>query len=281
MAHLVIAAGGTGGHVFPALAVADALRASGDTVSWLGTAEGLEARVVPEAGYDLDTLSVAGLRGNGAGRWLAAPWRLTRAVLGARRILAQRGADAVLGMGGFAAGPGGLAARLTGRPLIIHEQNASAGLTNRALARLRPARVLAAFPGAFPDRVPATITGNPVRTDIASLPAPAARFADRTGPLRLLVLGGSQGALALNRTVPRAVAAMQHRGEVTVHHQAGQREREEAQATYDEAGVSAEVVPFVEDMASAYGWADLVIARSGALTVAELAAAGVGSLLVP
>jgi UDP-N-acetylglucosamine--N-acetylmuramyl-(pentapeptide) pyrophosphoryl-undecaprenol N-acetylglucosamine transferase len=281
MAHLVIAAGGTGGHIFPALAVADALRASGDTVSWLGTAEGLEARVVPEAGYDLDTLSVAGLRGNGAGRWLAAPWRLSRAVFGARRVLAQRGADAVLGMGGFAAGPGGVAARLTGRPLVIHEQNASAGLTNRALARMRPARVLAAFPGAFPERVGATVTGNPVRADIAALPEPAARFQGREGPLRILVLGGSQGALALNRTVPAAVAAMERSGEVEVHHQAGQREQEEARATYAEAGVTAEVVPFIEDMAAAYGWADLVIARSGALTVAELAAAGVGSLLVP
>ncbi|MFP4694973.1 undecaprenyldiphospho-muramoylpentapeptide beta-N-acetylglucosaminyltransferase, partial [Thiohalospira sp.] len=202
-------------------------------------------------------------------------------VLGARGVLARRGADAVLGMGGFAAGPGGVAARLAGRPLVIHEENASAGLTNRSLARLRPARVLSAFPGAFPERVAATVTGNPVRADIAALPEPAVRFAERTGPLRLLVLGGSQGALALNRTVPQAVAAMDQRGEVVVHHQAGRREREEAQATYREAGVSAEVVPFIEDMAAAYEWADLVIARSGALTVSELAAAGVGSLLVP
>jgi UDP-N-acetylglucosamine--N-acetylmuramyl-(pentapeptide) pyrophosphoryl-undecaprenol N-acetylglucosamine transferase len=276
---VMIMAGGTGGHVFPALAVARELAGRGAAVTWLGTRAGMEARLVPAAGIAIDYVDVAGLRGKGLGGWLVAPLRLARALTQALSILRRRRPQAVLGMGGFASGPGGVAARLLRRPLVIHEQNAIAGLTNRLSAPLA-ARVLAAFPGAFGART-AEVTGNPVRAEIAALPAPAERFAGRDGRLRLLVVGGSLGATALNGVLPQAIACMAAAARPQVVHQAGERHAETARAAYAAAGVVAEVKPFLDDMAAVYGWADLVVCRAGALTVSELAAAGLPAILVP
>lgn len=275
--HIVIMAGGTGGHVFPALAVARALVERGATVSWIGTARGMEAELVPAHGYELDLIGISGLRGKGLAGWLVAPLRIGRAVSQALRIIRRRRADAVLGMGGFVTGPGGVAARLLGRPLVIHEQNALPGLTNRLLARIAT-RVLEAFPGTLPG---AEQTGNPVRAQISEIAPPRARYGDRDGVLRLLVIGGSQGAVALNEGVPKALAELAPECRPQVRHQAGRRNLDATQAIYTRAGIEAEVMPFFDDMAGAYGWADLVVCRSGALTVSELAAAGVASVLVP
>jgi UDP-N-acetylglucosamine--N-acetylmuramyl-(pentapeptide) pyrophosphoryl-undecaprenol N-acetylglucosamine transferase len=279
-APVLIMAGGTGGHVFPALAVARALRLRNEEVVWLGTERGLESRVVPAEGIPLEKIRVRGLRGKGLLSWLLAPLRVLVAVADAIRVVRRCRPKVVLGMGGYTAGPGGLAAWLLRRPLVIHEQNAVAGLTNRLLAGFAR-EVLQAFPGAFSASVKTRVTGNPVRADIASLPEPARRFSGRTGPLRLLVLGGSQGARALNETVAGAIALLPADTRPEVRHQAGEATRPVAEAAYRAAGVEARVLPFISDMAEAYGWADLVLARSGALTVAELAAAGVGAVLVP
>ncbi len=279
-APVLIMAGGTGGHVFPALAVADALRERGVPVVWLGTRQGLEARVVPEAGIPVEWVSVVGLRGKGVVRLLRAPLIVAGACWQAWRILRRVRPRAVLGMGGFVSGPGGLMARLLGRPLCIHEQNAIAGMTNRWLARIA-GTVMEAFPGSLPAARRARCTGNPVRATIAALQEPALRFIDRSGPLRLLVLGGSQGARALNEAVPAALAQIAPAHRPLVRHQAGVRHLDAARAAYVRARVDAELSAFVNDMAEAYGWADLVLCRAGALTVAELAAAGVGSILVP
>jgi UDP-N-acetylglucosamine--N-acetylmuramyl-(pentapeptide) pyrophosphoryl-undecaprenol N-acetylglucosamine transferase len=279
-ARVLVMAGGTGGHVFPALAVADALRARGIDVVWIGTRLGLEARVIPAAGIELECINIGGLRGKSLSTRLAAPFHIFLAVLQALRIMLRVRPAVVLGMGGYAAGPGGVAAALTRRPLVIHEQNAVAGTTNRLLARLAQ-RVLAAFPGAFPATVQVEVVGNPVRAAIAALPAPDARFADRQGAVRLLVLGGSQGALALNEAVPEALARLPEAQRPQVRHQAGRNTLEIARAAYARAGVSAEPTEFIDDMAEAYGWADLAICRAGALTVSELAAAGLPAVLVP
>lgn len=280
-ATVVIMAGGTGGHVFPALAVADELTRRGAKVVWMGTQRGLEARLVPAAGYPVEWISVRGLRGSGWRRWLGAPVMLGVALWQALRALRRVRPTLVLGMGGFASGPGGVAARLLGIPLLIHEQNARPGTTNRWLARWASA-VMAGFPAAFPAAVNAQTVGNPVRRAITALPPPQERWQERAGePVRLLVLGGSQGARALNQTIPAALAQLPTSLRLWVRHQTGERLLTEAQAAYRQAGVEAELVAFIDDMASAYGWADLVIARSGALTVAELAAAGVGAILIP
>jgi len=223
---------------------------------------------------------VAGLRGKGALSWLAAPFRLTRALLQALAIMRRYRPSVVVGLGGFVTGPGGLAAWLARRPLLIHEQNAIAGFTNRVLAHLAR-QVLEAFPGSFGQGVHARVIGNPVRADISALPPPAARFAGRTGPARLLVIGGSQGATRLNAVVPFALKRLAGALAFDVRHQAGERWLEAGRASYAEAGVRADVRPFIEDMSEAYGWADLVICRSGALTVSELAVAGVAAILVP
>jgi UDP-N-acetylglucosamine--N-acetylmuramyl-(pentapeptide) pyrophosphoryl-undecaprenol N-acetylglucosamine transferase len=276
----MVMAGGTGGHVYPALAVAQALGAHSCRVVWLGTRRGLEARVVPAAGIDMEWISVQGLRGKGAVTLLAAPFRLVLALYQSLRAMYRHRPAAVLGMGGFVSGPGGLAAWLTRRPLVIHEQNAVAGLTNRLLARLARV-VLQAFPGSFPARVKCVTVGNPVRVEIASLPVPTARYAARQGPLRLLVLGGSQGALALNRSVPAALALLRPAARPLVRHQTGERTVDAARAAYRQHGIDAELVPFIEDMAETYAWADLVICRAGALTVAELAAAGLPAIFIP
>jgi len=276
---ILIMAGGTGGHVFPALAVARELMARGAEVSWLGTRRGLEAEVVPAAGIEIDYISIAGLRGNGVVGWLAAPWRLSKALLQALGVMRKRKPTAVLGMGGFVTGPGGVAAKLLGRPLIIHEQNAIAGLTNRLLSHLAD-HVLEAFPSAFSGpRVEQT--GNPVRSDIMQLSTPEQRFADREGQIRLFVLGGSLGAMFFNETLPQALAMLPEGIRPLVRHQCGKRNPEVTAQHYAKAGVEVELLPFIDDMAAMYEWADLVLCRAGALTVSELAAAGVPALLVP
>jgi UDP-N-acetylglucosamine--N-acetylmuramyl-(pentapeptide) pyrophosphoryl-undecaprenol N-acetylglucosamine transferase len=273
-------AGGTGGHVYPALAVARALQKHSREVVWLGTHRGLESRVIPEAGIDMEWISVKGLRRKGLLALIVAPLQMGWALLQALGVIFRRRPAAVLGMGGFVSGPGGVAAWLTRRPLVIHEQNAAAGLTNRLLARLARV-VLQAFPGSFSSNVEVETVGNPVREDIAAIAPPAERFATRQGPLRLLVLGGSQGALALNRTVPAALAELDAEVRPLVKHQCGERTLDIAESSYAEHEVDVELLPYIEDMAAVYAWADLVVCRAGALTVAELCAAGVPALFVP
>jgi UDP-N-acetylglucosamine--N-acetylmuramyl-(pentapeptide) pyrophosphoryl-undecaprenol N-acetylglucosamine transferase len=277
---ILIMAGGTGGHVFPALAVAERLRAEGAEVLWLGTRRGLEAEVVPRAGFPLATVRIGGLRGKGPLGWLLLPARLAIAMAQSLAILLRFRPMAVLGMGGFVTGPGGLITWLLGRPLLVHEQNAVAGLTNRWLARLA-SRVMIAFPDALPARLRPVLTGNPVRGEIEALPEPRERFAGRAGRLRVLVLGGSQGARGLNQAMPQAIAAQPAGSRPEVWHQAGRGGVGRVEADYAALGIEARVDAFIERMAEAYGWADLVVCRAGALTVAELAAAGVGAVLVP
>ena len=278
---VLIAAGGTGGHVMPALAVARALRERGDEVLWLGTATGLEARVVPAAGFALEVLRVRGLRGSGAGRLLAAPLVLTRALWGALGVLRRFRPGAVLAMGGFAAAPGGVAAWLTRVPLVVHEQNARPGLTNRLLGRFAR-ECLAGFAGVRLGRKAARAVGNPVRAELLGLPDALSRGVDQGG-LRLLVLGGSQGARGLNTLLPHALKAARAAGasSIEVRHQTGAADVDAVTGAYRTLGVPAQVTPFIEDMAGAYGWANLVVCRAGALTLAELCAVGVGSVLVP
>jgi len=272
-------AGGTGGHVFPALSLAKVLQAQQVDVEWLGSPRGIENRLVPDANITLHTIAVSGLRGNGMTGWLKAPLNLSRAILQARAVIRDFKPDVVVGLGGFASGPGGLAAWLTRVPLVIHEQNAVAGLTNRVLSRLAK-RTYAAFPEAFGTR--AEVIGNPVRDDIAALgstPRDAETLASR--PLRLLVVGGSLGAVALNERLAPALAALPIEQRPEVRHQAGKDREATTADNYQQHGVIADVSPFIDDMASAYAWADLVVCRSGALTVAELAAAAKPALLVP
>ncbi|TNJ35515.1 undecaprenyldiphospho-muramoylpentapeptide beta-N-acetylglucosaminyltransferase [Arenimonas terrae] len=276
---VLILAGGTGGHIFPGLAVAQALRARDVPVVWLGSAGGMETRLVPQAGIAIETISVRGVRGKGALALLKAPFLLARAVWQALSVLRRLRPRAVLSFGGFAAGPGGLGAWLLRRPLLVHEQNRAPGMTNRVLARLAR-RVLCGFPGSFPGRDAETV-GNPVRPEIAAVPAPAARFAGRGGATRLLVLGGSQGAHSLNVALPQVLARLPEGQRPQVRHQCGERHADKCRQVYAGAGVAASVEPFIADMAEAYGWADLVVCRAGALTLAELCAAGVGALLVP
>lgn len=277
-ARITIMAGGTGGHVFPALAVAHELTARGWQVSWLGTPDSFESRVVPLQGFELDTIAAHRLRGQGIVKALLAPLYLVRAMLQAWQVMRRRRPQVVLGMGGFVTGPGGLVSRVLRLPLVIHEQNAIPGLTNRWLARIAT-RVLEAFPGSFPAAVRAQTTGNPVRDDIASLPPPVRVEKDR--PLHVLVMGGSLGAQALNEAVPGALAKIEASYRPQVRHQAGRGKAEGTRAAYQAHAVNAEVSEFVDDMAAAYRWADLVICRAGALTIAELTAAGRAAVLVP
>ncbi|HTB69292.1 MAG TPA: undecaprenyldiphospho-muramoylpentapeptide beta-N-acetylglucosaminyltransferase [Steroidobacteraceae bacterium] len=277
---ILIMAGGTGGHVYPALALARLLRRRSQPVVWLGTRKGLEARVIPPEQIPIEWLSVGGLRGKGWLTLLAAPFRLSLALWQALQVMRRHRPLAVVGLGGFVTGPGGVAAWLTRRPLIIHEQNAVAGFTNRCLSHIAD-EVLEAFPDSFNRAVRATTIGNPVREDIASAATPQVRFAGRHGAINVLVFGGSQGAVRLNTVVPLALAQLGGGLAVNVRHQAGARWHEAAAQNYAKSGVRAEVTAFIEDMAEAYGWADLVICRSGALTVCELAAVGVASILVP
>jgi UDP-N-acetylglucosamine--N-acetylmuramyl-(pentapeptide) pyrophosphoryl-undecaprenol N-acetylglucosamine transferase len=286
---ILIMAGGTGGHVFPALAVADSLRQKDWRVVWLGTRAGMEARLVPEKGYEMAWVKFAGMRGKGVLRWAALPFMLLLAMWQSAAAIFRIRPDVVLGMGGFTAFPGGLMASLLAKPLVIHEQNSVAGLTNRVLACLAD-RVLVAFPSAFNNpgdkpigcRKPATTwCGNPVRADIATLPAPEQRMAGRQGKLRLLVVGGSLGAAALNDAVPQALALMAEADRPEVIHQSGARNLEKLQANYAAAGVAADARAFIDDMAQMYAWCDVIVCRAGALTLAEVTAAGVASVLVP
>ena len=273
----MIATGGTGGHVFPGLAVADYLREAGWRVVWLGSGSGMEAALVAKRGYDMAAVKFSGVRGKGPAALLLLPLKLIRAFWqSARAILAKR-PDVVLGMGGYMSFPGGMMAALLGRPLVIHEQNSVAGLANRVLAGVAD-RALCAFPGALKN---ATHTGNPVRPEIASIVAPKERYAGRSGPLRILVVGGSLGARALNEIVPRALALLPAAGRPVVTHQSGAQHAEALKAAYAAAGVQASTPAFIEDMAAAYSGADLAVCRAGATTVAELAAAGLPSILVP
>jgi UDP-N-acetylglucosamine--N-acetylmuramyl-(pentapeptide) pyrophosphoryl-undecaprenol N-acetylglucosamine transferase len=277
-APVLIMAGGTGGHVFPALALARLLRAASREVIWLGTRAGLEARLVPAENIEVEWLAMSGLRGKGAATLLVAPFKLARAIWQALGVMRRRRPGLVVGFGGFVTGPGGVAAWLTRRPLVIHEQNAIAGYSNRSLARLAR-RVLSAFPDAFPARIPTQVVGNPVRAEILAQRAPAERFAGRSGAIRLLIVGGSLGASRLNAVVPLAVKRSGL--EFAIRHQAGERGIEAARAAYANAAVAGEVTPFINDMAAAYAEADLVICRAGALTISELAAVGVAAILVP
>jgi UDP-N-acetylglucosamine--N-acetylmuramyl-(pentapeptide) pyrophosphoryl-undecaprenol N-acetylglucosamine transferase len=277
---ILVMAGGTGGHVFPALALARMLREKSIDVIWLGTRRGLEARIVPAAGIPIEWLSVGGLRGKGMRTLLAAPFKLVLALTQALRVMWRHRPVVVVGLGGFVTGPGGVAAWITGRPLVIHEQNAIAGFTNRCLSHLAR-EVLEAFPNSFRRDIKARVIGNPVREDISAVPPPAQRFATRSGVIRILVIGGSLGAAKLNAVVPFALAKLAGSMTFDVRHQAGERWIEAGRQSYAGAGVRADVRPFIEDMAEAYGWADLVICRAGALTVSELAAVGIGAILVP
>lgn len=277
---VLIMAGGTGGHIFPGLAVAAALRARSVPVRWLGAAGGMEVEKVPAEGIELDLVEISGLRGKGALRWLRMPLMLLKAVWHARRLLERNRPGCAVSFGGYAAGPGGIAAWTKGIPLLVHEQNRVPGLTNRVLARFAKT-VLQGFPGSFSATLETLDCGNPVRRAVAELPEPHLRMAQRDGPLRLLVTGGSQGAQVLNQLVPAALALLSKNPEVEIRHQAGKGHADETRAAYAAAGIEAAVSPFIDDMAAAYAWADLVVSRSGALTVAELAAAGLGSVLVP
>ncbi len=277
---IVITAGGTGGHIFPALAVAKYLMAKGVSVSWIGTANGMEARVVPEHGIEMDFIEVSGLRGNGLKGWLMAPFTLTKASFQALKILQKRQPAAVLGLGGFVTGPVGFCAWINKIPLLIHEQNAVAGMTNKLLSRFATT-ILEAFPGALPSSSKTELTGNPVRQEILDLSNPIARLGERSGRARLLVVGGSLGAKVLNEVVPVAVSRLAEGLRPLVRHQAGERTLQVAVQAYADAGIEADVSAFIDDMAAAYEWADFVICRAGALTVAELAVVGVPSILVP
>lgn len=280
-----VMAGGTGGHVIPALAVARKLAEQGYAIRWLGTTSGIEATLVPAAGFPVDWLSIGGLRGKGWKTRLLMPFQLIRAIFQARILLAMHKPTLVLGMGGYAAGPGGLAAWWLGIPLVIHEQNAIAGLTNRVLAKLAR-HTLSAYIGAFPSPPrDFTVVGNPVRPEIVALPVPSQRLAGRSGPVRVLVLGGSLGAQALNELMPAALSRVGQRVALSVRHQTGRKNLETTRANYGRSQWAAQcdyqVIDFIGDMAAAYGWADFVIARSGALTVAEISSVGIGALFIP
>jgi len=273
----MIMAGGTGGHVFPALAVADALRARGWRVVWLGNPGGMEATLVPRHGYELRAVKFGGVRGKGLATKLLLPLNLLRAFWQSLVAVRDVKPNVVLGMGGYITFPGGMMASLVGRPLAIHEQNSIAGLANKVLAGVAD-RVLTGFPDVL---AKSTFTGNPVRSEIAAGPAPADRMRGRTGPLKLLVVGGSLGAAALNEIVPKALSLLGAAERPEVTHQSGAKQIDALQSNYAAAGVAANAVAFIDDMARAYAEADLVVCRAGALTVAELAAAGAASVLVP
>ncbi len=275
---LMVMAGGTGGHVYPAMAVADELQARGWNVVWLVTAGGMENRLIAGKPYDVAVINMKGVRGKGLLRLALLPFQLLKAFAQGFKAIKKYQPNVVLGMGGFAAFPGGLMAWLLRKPLVIHEQNSVAGLTNRVLAKFAK-RVLVAFPAAFTGK--AELVGNPVRADITVLENPQARFNGRTGAIRLLIVGGSLGAQALNEVVPKALALLPEEQRPQVIHQSGEKHLAKLQANYQMAGVNAETKAFINDMAAMYAWADLVVCRAGALTVAELSAAGVASVLVP
>lgn len=279
---VMIMAGGTGGHVFPALAVAKILQQQQVCIAWLGTRKGIESELIPEQGIELHFLNIEGLRGRGLLALLRAPFKLFASIIQACKALKQFNPSMVLGMGGFVSGPGAIAAKLNGIPLVIHEQNSVAGTTNKLSAKIAT-RVMQGFPNTF---VQAEHCGNPVRKEIAAIKPPIERFADRQGAMRLLVLGGSRGALAINQLIPEALAKIDSQQRPKILHQVGAQHLQKTQTLYqaqdlDIASDTIQIVPFIDRMEEAYQWADFVICRSGALTVAELTAVGLGSLLVP
>ena len=273
---LLVMAGGTGGHVFPGLAVADKLKAQGWQVSWLGTKDRMEAQLVPEHGYEIDFIDIAGVRGNGLKRLLMAPIRIIKSIIQARAVLKKRNISLVLGMGGFASGPGGIAAWLMGIPVILHEQNAAAGLTNRILSRFAK-KVLMGFSGAFTGEK-AVLVGNPVREQLLKLPEK--QISPENSPLNVLVIGGSLGAQVLNRLLPKVFSRFQH-SQFKVLHQSGKGHDKDLQRAYQKLNLDVDVQPFISNMDAAYRWADLVICRAGALTVAEVAVVGLPAIFVP
>jgi len=281
--HVMMMAAGTGGHVFPALAVAKELQQQGIEVSWLATPTGMENRLLKNHNIPIYQIDIQGVRGNGAVRKLLAPFKILKATLSAMRYMKQLKVDAVAGFGGYVAGPGGLAARALGIPVIIHEQNAIAGFTNTQLSRIAK-KVCQAFPDTFPESAKIVTTGNPVRKEITEILSPSWRYQEREKaglPLRILIVGGSLGAQALNERVPEALKQLNV--PLNVYHQCGQNHAEATQARYVDkpASLEVEVQPFIEDMAKAYSDADLIICRAGALTVTEIATAGVAAVFVP
>ncbi len=277
----LIMAGGTGGHIFPGLAVAQELRARGWRVHWLGAPASMEARIVPAHGFALETIDFSGVRGKGVMTLLRLPLRLARAFWQARAVLRRVQPDVVVGLGGYISFPGGLMARLAGTPLVLHEQNSVAGLANKLLARVA-SRVFTAFPNVFPNVFPrAAWVGNPLRAAFTQQPGPVERFAGRSGPLRLLVVGGSLGARALNDTVPQALALIPAAQRPLVTHQSGAAQIDALRANYAAAGVEAELTPFIDDTASAFADADVIVCRAGASTVTEIAAVGAAAVFVP
>lgn len=271
---LLVMAGGTGGHVFPAIAVARELQQQGWEIRWLGTKDRMEAELVPKHGIAIEFIEISGIKGKGINALLKAPFAIFKAVLQARKIIKAYQPDAVLGMGGYVSGPGGVAAKLCGVPVILHEQNAVAGLTNKWLSKIAR-KTLQAFPTAFPN---AEVVGNPVRQDLFQIPSPEQRFAQKDAPINILVMGGSQGAMVINKTVPEV--AKQLNNQVFISHQVGKGKLEGVAEIYQRLG-NGSVSEFIDDMKSAYEWADLVICRSGALTVSEIAAAGLPAIFVP
>lgn len=278
---VLIAAGGTGGHVFPALALAKNLRERGYIVSWMGTKAGMEAEIVPAAGFEIDFLRIGGIRGKRIWTKIIAPWRLLKAIWQARQIIRSRKPHIVVGFGGFVSGPAGLAALWQRIPLLIHEQNALPGLTNKWLSRWAQ-NTYTGFPNVFSERVRAKYIGNPVRPEIEQIPGPKVRYRNRgQGPLHLLILGGSLGALAINRLMPAALALLPEQPQIEVWHQCGRAHGSLTEKAYAQAGVQARIDLFIDDMAQAYAWADLVVCRAGALTISELSVVGVAALLIP
>ena len=274
---LMVMAGGTGGHVYPAMAVADYLKALGWKIVWLCTEGGMENRLIEGKGFEKAMITMQGVRGKGLLGWLLLPVKLMKAFSQSLTALRMHQPNVVLGMGGFAAFPGGLMAKILGKPLVIHEQNSIAGLTNKTLAKVAT-RVLAAFPAAFGHR--AQLVGNPVRAEIAAILTPEKRFAGREGPLRLLVVGGSLGAQALNEVIPQAIAKLPLEKRPQVIHQAGVKHIDTLKNNYEKASVLVDAKAFIDDMAGMYAWADFVICRAGALTVAEVSAVGLGLSLI-
>lgn len=279
MEKLLIVAGGTGGHIFPAMAVANAIEKQGVKVNWLGSHVGMERDLVSKH-FPMTFISIEGVRGKNVLTRLLSPFKIFIAVFQAYQIIKKLNPDLVLAMGGFVAGPGGIAAWLARKPLVIHEQNAIAGYTNRILVKFSNS-VLQAFPNAFPAKTKVTTAGNPVRSDFFTIEAPNSRLANRLGPLRVLVLGGSRGARAINHAVREVAEHFAGKNQLEIRHQVGQADLVEMQQAYSKLAVKAEVFPFIEDVVSAYAWADVAICRAGAMTIAELAAAGVASILIP
>lgn len=279
--HVLIATGGTGGHVYPALAVAEELISRGVKVSWMGTRKGMEAKIIPSKSIPLYFVSVTGLRGKGLMGWLLAPFKLSLAIAQAIAIELKHKPDVVLGMGGFVSGPGGIASWVLRKPLVIHEQNTIAGMTNKLLANFAT-HVAQAFPNTFAEKTKAIHLGNPIRKDIENITSPKERFNNREdNEMHVLVLGGSLGATALNEQLPNIFSSLKKSCAVSIVHQTGLKHLDSANEFYSSASIDAKVVDYIEDMPKLYSWADIVICRSGALTVSELTAAGVGALLIP